>query len=80
MTIFLTTHYLDEADELADHLAIMDHGEIVTEGTPLELKSQISETEVAERIKREVQTNVTLDDVFLKVTGRSLRDTGKEEE
>ena len=80
MTIFLTTHYLDEADELADRLAIMDHGEIVTEGTPLELKSQISEDEVAERIKRETVTNVTLDDVFLKVTGRSLGDTGKEGE
>ena len=80
MTIFLTTHYLNEADELADRLAIMDHGEIITEGTPAQLKSQISEEEVEQRIKREVQTNVTLDDVFLKVTGRSLRDTGKEEE
>lgn len=41
-TIFLTTHYLEEADELADRLAIMDHGKIVAEGTPRELKRQIS--------------------------------------
>ena len=34
MTVFLTTHYLDEADALCDRIAIMDHGEIVAEGTP----------------------------------------------
>lgn len=41
-TIFLTTHYLDEADVLSDRLAIMDYGKIVAEGTPQELKNQIS--------------------------------------
>jgi ABC-2 type transport system ATP-binding protein len=41
-TVFLTTHYLDEADALADRLAIMDDGRIVTEGTPSELKQQIA--------------------------------------
>ncbi|MCI0713097.1 MAG: ATP-binding cassette domain-containing protein [Chloroflexi bacterium] len=41
-TIFLTTHYLEEADILADRLAIMDHGEIVAEGTPKQLKQQIA--------------------------------------
>lgn len=41
-TIFLTTHYLEEADILADRLAIMDHGEIVAEGTPKALKQQIA--------------------------------------
>src|SRR5699024_1369555 len=41
-TIFLTTHYLEEADALSDRLAIMDHGEIVVGGTPRELKQQIS--------------------------------------
>jgi len=79
MTIFLTTHYLDEADELCDRLAIMDHGQIVTEGTPAELKSHISEEEIANRIKRKTESHATLDDVFLKMTGRSLRDTGKEQ-
>jgi ABC-2 type transport system ATP-binding protein len=78
MTIFLTTHYLDEADELADRLAIMDAGKIVAEGTPAELKQLVSEDEIAERVKKEIVTKATLDDVFLKITGRSLRDIGKE--
>ena len=42
MTVFLTTHYLDEADALCDRIAIIDHGEIVAEGTPDELKREIS--------------------------------------
>ena len=41
MTIFLTTQYLDEADQLADHIAVLDHGRIVAEGTPGELKRRI---------------------------------------
>jgi ABC-2 type transport system ATP-binding protein len=41
VTIFLTTQYLDEADELADRVAVLDHGQIVTEGTPDELKRRI---------------------------------------
>jgi ABC-2 type transport system ATP-binding protein len=42
MTVFVTTHYLEEADALCDRIAIMDHGEIVAEGTPAELKREIS--------------------------------------
>src|SRR5690606_34768829 len=42
MTIFITTHYLDEADALCDRIAIIDHGEIVAEGTPKALKREIS--------------------------------------
>jgi ABC-2 type transport system ATP-binding protein len=42
MTVFLTTHYLDEADALCDRVAIIDHGEIVAEGTPEALKREIS--------------------------------------
>jgi ABC-2 type transport system ATP-binding protein len=42
MTIFLTTHYLDEADALCDRLSIIDAGRIVAEGTPAELKREIS--------------------------------------
>jgi len=41
VTIFLTTQYLDEADQLADHVAVLDHGRIVAEGTPAELKRRI---------------------------------------
>ncbi len=42
MTVFLTTHYLDEADALCDRVAIIDHGKVVAEGTPAELKRDIS--------------------------------------
>ncbi|MFY1634128.1 ATP-binding cassette domain-containing protein [Solwaraspora sp. WMMB335] len=42
MTVFITTHYLDEADALCDRIAIMDHGEIVVEGTPAALKREIA--------------------------------------
>jgi ABC-2 type transport system ATP-binding protein len=134
-TIFLTTHYLEEADELADALSIMDHGKIVAEGTPLELKKQIADDVVIIKPKgdisqipkirqylleqsfvREVHVdgktlhlyvadganitprifellkvkNVvlesmslsqpTLDDVFFRRTGRSLRDIGSDKE
>jgi ABC-2 type transport system ATP-binding protein len=42
MTVFITTHYLDEADALCDRISIMDHGEIVASGTPASLKREIS--------------------------------------
>jgi ABC-2 type transport system ATP-binding protein len=41
VTIFLTTQYLDEADQLADYVAVLDHGRVVAEGTPAELKRRI---------------------------------------
>ena len=41
MTVFLTTQYLEEADQLADHLGIIDHGRIVAEGTPDALKAEV---------------------------------------
>jgi ABC-2 type transport system ATP-binding protein len=42
MTVFITTHYLDEADALCDRISIMDHGEIVASGTPGELKRSLA--------------------------------------
>ncbi|MGW0481986.1 ABC transporter ATP-binding protein [Nonomuraea sp. NPDC003214] len=56
VTVFLTTHYLDEADALCDRLLIMDHGRVVAEGAPAALKTG----------------GRTLDEVFLDVTGRPL--------
>ena len=41
VTIFLTTQYLDEADHLADRIAVLDHGQLVAQGTPAELKRLI---------------------------------------
>jgi ABC-2 type transport system ATP-binding protein len=130
-TIFLTTHYLEEADALCDRLVIMDHGEVVAEGTPRDLKHDVSgdsvvldvhaddgtlararELVAAQSYVRELSVDgtqlrcyvedggtalplllrlldgegiglrsmqlsePTLDDVFLRHTGRSLRDAG----
>ncbi len=58
MTIFLTTHFMEEAEALCDRIAIMDKGQIVTEGTVPEL--------LAEHQAK------TLEEVFLKTTGSSL--------
>ena len=41
MTVFVTTHYLDEADTICDRIAIIDHGHIVATGTPSELKDRL---------------------------------------
>ncbi len=41
LTVLLTTHYLEEADRLADQLAIVDHGKVVAEGTPEALKAEL---------------------------------------
>ena len=50
MTIFLTTQYLEEADALADRVGIIDHGRIVAEGTPAELKRSIGADLVVVRV------------------------------
>jgi ABC-2 type transport system ATP-binding protein len=60
MTIFFTTHYLDEAEEVADRIAIIDHGKIVATGTSKQLAKQTSTT--------------TLEEAYLELTGREVRD------
>ena len=62
-TIFLTTHYMDEADHLCDRVAIMHLGKVVAIGTPAELKASIS------------GNGVTLDDVFAHYTGYEIEST-----
>ena len=47
VTVFLTTHYLEEADALCDRILVIDHGEIVAAGTPAELKREMSGDRVA---------------------------------
>jgi len=59
-TVFLTTHYMDEADRVAHRIAIMDHGTIVAQGTSAELKAQTKSD--------------SLEGAFLALTGESLRD------
>ena len=63
LTVLYTTHYMEEADRLCDRLAIMDHGCIIGQGTPRDLKAEIGDPD-----------RVTLEDVFLEYTGRRLRD------
>jgi ABC-2 type transport system ATP-binding protein len=63
-TVFLTTQYLEEADQLCGRLAIIDDGVIVREGTPAQLKADLRE-----RSGR--ADDPTLDDVFLDATGRT---------
>jgi ABC-2 type transport system ATP-binding protein len=66
MTIFLTTHYLEEADTMAERVVVMDEGRIIADGTATTLKRDLAaRSEIAAP---------TLDDVFLDLTGRSLRD------
>ena len=64
-TIFLTTQYLEEADQLCDRLAIIDDGRIVREGTPAASEGR------AARARWGSTREATLDDVFLDATGRT---------
>ena len=63
-TIFLTTQYLEEADQLCDRLAIIDDGLVVREGTPPTLKAELRE-------RTGLGYQPTLDEVFLDATGRT---------
>ena len=61
LTVFFTTHYMEEADKNADRIAVIDHGVIVAQGKSEDLK---------------VQTNTkTLEDAFLALTGKVIRDS-----
>ncbi len=59
-TIFLTTHFLEEADSLCSRVAIMNQGRMIATGTPTNLKAVLS------------KPNATLDDVFIHYTGHEL--------
>ena len=69
VTIFLTTQYLDEADQLADKIAVLDRGRLVAQGTPDELKRQIPGTHVRLRF-----TSVAELDAAARVITGSTRD------
>jgi len=61
LTIFFTTHYMDEVERVADHVVLIDHGKVIARGTVGEIKSQAGNT-------------VTLEDAFIKLTGHAIRD------
>jgi ABC-2 type transport system ATP-binding protein len=60
VTVFLTTHYMDEAERVAQRIAIIDHGKIVAQGSAQQLKEQTSTD--------------SLENAFLKLTGSTIRD------
>ena len=60
VTVFLTTHYMDEAERVANRVAVIDHGKIVALGSPDELKKQTN--------------SESLEEAFLALTGSSIRD------
>ncbi len=60
ITVFFTTHYMEEAERVADRVIILDHGRIVAQGTPLALK-------------RKARAR-SLEDAFIRLTGHSMRD------
>ncbi len=60
VTVFLTTHYMDEADRVANRIAIIDHGKIIALGTSGELRAQTA--------------TASLEDAFLALTGSTIRD------
>ncbi|MBP9850172.1 MAG: ATP-binding cassette domain-containing protein [Candidatus Peribacteraceae bacterium] len=60
ITIFLTTHYMEEADKVATRIAVIDHGTIIAEGSSAELKAQTK--------------TLSLEDAFLALTGSTIRD------
>lgn len=60
VTVFLTTHYMDEADRVAHRIGVIDHGKLVAQGTPKAIKEQTGTD--------------SLEEAFLKLTGSTIRD------
>lgn len=70
-TVLLTTHYMEEASELCDRVAIMDHGKIVAMDRPAALVDDLINRGFQ---KERIETQANLEDVFLDITGRALQD------
>ncbi len=69
-SLILTTHYMEEAEQLCDYIVILDHGKILKQGTIAELLGDILDLPV-----KPVETRrITLDDLFISLTGRHLHD------
>jgi len=61
-TVLLTTQYMEEADQLAHYIFVIDHGCIIAQGSPDELKQQVG---------GDIDEEISLDDVFMKLTGHT---------
>ena len=71
-TILLTTHDMDEAEQLCDRIGFLSGGKLVAEGTPLELRKQVAAGRSLEEVDMET--------VFLELTGRSIEEDEDEDE
>ena len=60
VTVFFTTHYMEEAELVADQIAVIDHGRIIAEGTAAALRQETGDR--------------TLEDAFIALTGHSIRE------
>lgn len=60
MTVFFTTHYMEEAEKISDRVAVIDHGKIVAMGTPVQLKEKTGKG--------------SLEEAFLALTGKTIRE------
>ena len=71
MAIMLTTHYMEEAQELCDRVAIIDQGKIVAMDTPTQLVNDLKESSVESERRDGI---LTLEDVFIHLTARRLQE------
>lgn len=71
-TILLTTHYMDEAERLCDHIFIMDHGKLIAQGSPADLIARHLLMDLKENGDSHIRPP-NLEDVFLHLTGREMR-------
>jgi ABC-2 type transport system ATP-binding protein len=69
-SMILTTHYMEEAEQLCDYIVIIDHGKILKQGTLTDLLGEIQDMPV----KPVEVRKITLDDLFTSLTGRHLND------
>jgi ABC-2 type transport system ATP-binding protein len=67
-TVLLTTHYLDEADQLADRISVVDRGRVIADGTPNELKSRLGASQV-DVVLRDAQQLAEAVEIVARVSG-----------